>query len=84
MIFPYKMTKVFNKFSEVCGKQNVMFTRRGRCVFFLQWPSPYCFALNHTSTTVLPVVASWNTKGKLHSVSLVIFSIFSVSTEKNN
>lgn len=52
--------------------------------FSLQWPSPTCIALNHASMTVLPVVASWNTKGKLHSVSLVIFSVFSVSTEKNN
>lgn len=27
-------------------------------------------------------MASWNTKGKMHSVSLVIFSVFSVSKER--
>lgn len=73
MIFPYKMTRVFTKFSETGSKQNVILKRRGRWVFFLTWSSSFR-ALNRPFRAAFPVVASWNRKGRLQSVLLVIFT----------
>lgn len=73
MISPYKMAKVFNKFSETCSKQNVVFKRRERWVFFLTWSSS-CTVLKQAIRAILPIVASCNTKGKLQSVVLEIFT----------
>lgn len=72
MISHYKMTKVFNKFSESCRKQSVVFQREEDKRFSSS--GLLCKALDQARRTSLPVVASWSTKRKLQPVVLAVFT----------
>lgn len=85
MIFPYKMTKVFNKFSGTCRKQNVVFKRReGEC--FSRWASPSCTALKQASENYASCcsLVEYKRKAAKCGVSNFYLNIFSVSTGEKN